>query len=92
MNIDVISPGGRQIHATQHGEGEWKNSTYLYEDDLIYEGDEVSFYFEQHRRSGRGRVHIRKGELKEHVAKLLPLLFTPEELKKLSQLPRGRGL
>ena len=82
MDINVIIPGGRQIHATQNG-GEWKIDTYLYEDNLG-EG-ESDFYFEQYCPTDHQLIYIPRAELKEHITKLLPLLFTPEELKKLCE-------
>ena len=77
--MNVESPGGKQIHATQETNGEWKKDTYLYQ-------DEGGFYFEQYMcdgHAGHETMFIMESELKEHVAKLIPLLFTPEELKKL---------
>ena len=70
-------PGGKQVHATQHGNDEWKQDTYLYEEGEL-------FYFESYASNGQHEMFlIRRSELKEHVAKLVPLLFTPEELKQL---------
>lgn len=73
----IESPGGRQIHATQHADGEWKEHTYLYQ-----EGE--AFYFERFSHWEHLILFIQRDELKECVAKLLPLLFSPEELKKAS--------
>ncbi len=78
----IENPGGRQIHASQHADGEWKEHTYLYQ-----EGE--SFYFERFSHWDHTILFIQRDELKEHVAKLLPVLFTPEEMKKLLS---GEGL
>ena len=84
MNVSI--PGGKQIHATQNlsdGEG-WKEDTYL------YLRDNGAFYFEQYANdghSGHTTLFITRNELKEYVTKLLPLLFTPEELKRLGEGP-----
>lgn len=74
----IENPGGRQIHATQHADGEWKDNTYLYQ-----EGG--AFYFERFSGSDHTIFFIQRNELKEYVAKLLPILFTPEELKQLAR-------
>ena len=86
MHDDIIQqmivsiPGGKQIHATQKVSEGWKEDTYLYQEE------DGLFYFEQYANdghSGRDTLFLHKEELKEHVAKLLPILFTPEELQQL---------
>ena len=73
----VEIPGGKQIHATQETNEEWKKDTYLYQDENV-------FYFEQyHGGGGHQMMSVTESEMKEYVTKLLPILFTPEELKKL---------
>jgi hypothetical protein len=66
---------GRQIHATETG-GDWPEQTYLYQDEDV-------FWFEQYNPAGRRSTIHTKSDLKEHVTKLIPILFTPEELKQL---------
>jgi hypothetical protein len=66
---------GRQIWATETG-GEWNQQTYLYQDEGIY-------WFEEYSPAGHNMFIIGKDELREYVVKLLPVLFTPEELKQL---------
>ena len=80
VDVRVLGPGGKQIHATQEVNGEWRCDTYVYEE----EGDcGPFFYFEQHSNSGDKLLFIPKDQLREHVVKLLPRLFTAEELRNL---------
>lgn len=75
-------PEGKLIHATQEVNGEWKRDTRL------YQWPDGTFFFEQSEcdgDAGRNTLYFSESELKEHVAKLLPILFTPEELKKLCE-------
>ena len=37
----IDNPGGKQVHATQNVGGDWKEDTYLYQED-------DSFYFERY--------------------------------------------
>ena len=75
--------GGKQVHATEHGSREQKRDTYLYKDDR-------GFRFEQYvGNQNHDMLQITSEESREHVAKLLPVLFTPEELKKLENQKRG---
>jgi len=76
-DISALLADGRQIHATENGT-DWKQSTYLYEDD-----GKGFFFFEHISPAGHFFVNINRDELKEYVAKLLPVLFTAEEMKKL---------
>lgn len=72
----IENPGGTQIHATQHAAGESKEHTYLYQ-------EAESFYFERFSPRDHMILFIPRDELKEYVAKLLPVLFTPEQMKTL---------
>ena len=66
---------GDLVHNTDSG-GDWWQQTYLHQDGDI-------FTFTQYNPGGRSATIHNREELKEHVAKLIPILFTPEELKKL---------
>ena len=73
----IDNPGGKQVHATQNVSGDWKEDTYLYQED-------DSFYFERYCSNHQHDIlFLHKNELKEHVAKLVPLLFTAEQLKQV---------
>ena len=85
----IESPGGKQIHATYSETdatdgSRWRTDTYLYRED------NGQFYFEQYNRNQhQTTLWLASEELREYVVKLLPLLFTPEEVKKLLS---GQGL
>ena len=73
----IENPGGKQVHASQYVSGYGKRDTYLYQEN-------GSFYFEQYEKNRRQEtLWLASEELKEHVVKLLPVLFTAEEMKKL---------
>lgn len=72
----IDNPGGKQVHATRQGDGKCSVDTYLYQED-------GPFYFEKYSRWEHTILFLHRDELREHVAKLMPLLFTPEELKQM---------
>lgn len=76
-------PSGKQVHVTEHVTRDWKRDTYLYKDN-------EEFRFEQYvSNQHHEMLRIASKELREHVTKLLPVLFTPEELKTVLS---GEGL
>jgi len=70
-SLGVAIPGGRQIHATQRVNGEWKQDTYLYRDGNL-------FYFEQYDTNGAHILMLLSPqEMREFVEKVMPFLDPP---------------